>query len=99
MAKARVGHPLQPFVMDGKVVRFKRNNLVRFILDNCKYDLNDLARMDFTLEDRAQLAMLIGYSVSGFGELEYMSWKEIEKLDEKAAEFLQKEQVKDLMRS
>lgn len=35
--------------------------------------LNDLARMEFTREDREQFAQLIGYSHSGSGDLSYMS--------------------------
>jgi hypothetical protein len=35
--------------------------------------MNDLALMPFSNEDREQFAQLIGYSVSGFGELPYAS--------------------------
>ena len=67
-------HPIQPIVLDehGKV-RFKENRIVRFLLDNGRHDMNSLACGDFTQEDREQFAQLIGYSLSGFGELSYVS--------------------------
>jgi hypothetical protein len=35
--------------------------------------MNSLARMNFSNEDREQFAQLIGYSLSGFSELSYVS--------------------------
>lgn len=67
-------HPLQPLgkAPDG-VVRFKANQIVRFLLDAGPFDMNQLAFMDFSAADREQFAQLIGYSLSGFGELSYVS--------------------------
>ncbi len=65
-------HPMQPLVLDDGVVRFKSNAIVRFLLDHGGYDLNRLALLHFTDEDRAQFAQLIGYSVSGWGDLSYV---------------------------
>jgi len=70
----RLINPIQPIGLDNNdVLRFKENKIVSFLLDNGGYDLNKLAVMDFTDDDRAQFAQLIGYSVSGFGELDYVS--------------------------
>lgn len=76
--KAR--HPVQPLVKCGRDrFRFKQNAIVRFFVDNAhdeyrrRYDLNRLACMPFSDEDREQLAMLIGYSLDGFAELSYVS--------------------------
>lgn len=78
-------HPMQPIILmqEGKqtVARFKRNAIVRFLLDAGPFDLNQLALMDFSDEDRAQLAMLIGYSVSGFGDLDYVSRQQVREAD------------------
>lgn len=65
-------HPMQPVITakDG-VVRFKANAIVQHLLDHGGIDLNALAVLPFSSEDRAQFAQLIGYSVSGFGELGY----------------------------
>ena len=75
MAKCKLAkHPMQPVFLDkDKVVRFKSNRIVRFLLDAGPFDLNKLALMEFRKEDREQFAQLIGYSVCGFGELEYVS--------------------------
>ena len=65
---------MQPVELDdGGVARFKGNAIVRFLLDAGPFDMNQLARMPWSDEDREQLAQLIGYSVCGFGELDYAS--------------------------
>ena len=65
-------NPIQPLMKDARgVLRFKANAIVRHLLDthpDC--DLNRLACMDFTDDDRQQFAQLIGYSLSGYGELQ-----------------------------
>lgn len=67
-------HPIQPLETDGDgVLRFKPNKIVRFLLDAGMYDLNKLAIMEFSQNDREQFAQLIGYSLSGFSELSYVS--------------------------
>lgn len=70
-------HPTQPLAADnGGIVRFKENQIVRKLLDRSreglKTDLNDIACMEFSQEDRQQFAQLIGYSLSGYGELPYV---------------------------
>ncbi len=67
-------NPMQPLVRDehGKI-RFKENAIVRAVVDAARYgrklDLNDIACMDFTQDDRVQFAQLIGYSLAGYHEL------------------------------
>lgn len=63
-------HPIQPLEKDkdGRL-RFKENAIVRYLLDNGPNDMNKLATMPFSDEDRQQFAQLIGYSLSGYGEL------------------------------
>lgn len=64
-------NPIQPLEVDENgVTRFKRNAIVRYLLDthpDC--DMNNLAQMSFTKDDRQQFAQLIGYSLGGFSEL------------------------------
>ena len=70
----RLRHPVQPVRIDNDgVVRFVPNRIVRFLLDAGPYDMNTLAMMPWSDEDREQFAQLIGYSVQGFGELSYAS--------------------------
>jgi hypothetical protein len=64
-------HPLQPIEMTNGTPRFKRNAIVDFLV--MKFGLNKLAAMDFSNEDWEQLTQLIGYSLSGFSELSYVT--------------------------
>lgn len=66
-------HPVQPLVMLDGVKRFKENAIVRHLLDSGSLDLNRLACLPFSQEDREQFAQLIGYSLAGFGELSYVT--------------------------
>jgi len=76
-------HPFQPVGLDEHgVLRFKENQIVRHILDNGGIDLNQIAMEDFPREDRVQFAQLIGYSVSGFGDLSsYVSEEDYQTAD------------------
>lgn len=67
-------HPVQPLENDNYgVLRFKQNAIVCFLLDAGPFDMNQIARMPFNDEDREQFAQLIGYSLSGFCDLRYVS--------------------------
>lgn len=82
-------HPMQPIIQDDSgVIRFQKNAIVRFLLDAGPFDMNQIALMPFTQEDREQFAQLIGYSVSGFGELSYASAESVAKADQLADEIL-----------
>lgn len=79
-------HPMQPVIIDDRgVARFKRNPIVCYLLDHGGIDLNKIATLDFKPEDHEQFAQLIGYSVSGFGELSYASKKKVRKADRAVA--------------
>ena len=66
-------HPIQPLEKDKSgVLRFKENAIVRHLLDNGGIDLNKIACMDFSADDRQQFAQLIGYSLRGYSELSYV---------------------------
>jgi hypothetical protein len=67
-------HPIQQLEQDDKgVLRFKGNAIVRYLLDAGPFDMNHIAMKQFSDEDQEQFAQLIGYSLSGFGELSYVS--------------------------
>lgn len=70
-------HPIQPIQKDELgTLRFKQNKIVRDLLDYASergFGLNEIARKDYSKEDHVQLAQLIGYSLSGFGTLSYVS--------------------------
>ncbi|EHN8852274.1 hypothetical protein KY275_16880 [Enterobacter hormaechei] len=69
--------PMQPLVIDAHGrLRFKENQIVRTLLDYATehgYGLNEIAREEFDAEDQMQLAQLIGYSLSGYGTLSYVT--------------------------
>lgn len=65
---------LQPIITDAYgVKRFRANAIVRYLLDAGPFNLNDLGLMPFADEDRQQFAQLIGYSISGYGDLPEVS--------------------------
>jgi hypothetical protein len=74
--------PRQPLATDiHGVIRFRGNNVVRYLLDKGGIDLNDLAMMTFSDEDRCQFAQLIGYSQDGYNELGYVQRHEFGHLE------------------
>lgn len=66
-------HPIQPIVNDEGTLRFKENRIVGYLLERGPLDMNQLAVMDFSDEDRLQFAQLIGYSLYGSSTLSYMT--------------------------
>ena len=85
-------HPLQPIGLDKHgVARFKENAIVRFLLDAGPFDLNQIACMKFSAEDHSQLAQLIGYSVSGFGDLSYANEDVVSRADAIADRIIENE--------
>lgn len=89
-------HPMQPLYLDvNDTIRFRSNKIVERLLAYSPLDLNDLARMTFTVEDREQFTQLIGYSVCGFGELSYVSDEGRDAADEAADVLLQKMKAED----
>jgi hypothetical protein len=81
-------HPMQRLYRDDEgTVRFRVNPIVRHLLDFGGYDLNKLAAMGFDHEDWQQFMQLIGYSVSGYMDLncsqEHAERKRVEKGEKK----------------
>lgn len=84
--------PMQNIVIDPHgVPRFKKNAVVEYLLNRGPFDLNHLAVQNFSNEDQAQFAQLIGYSVSGWGDLSYVDPKLAGKADRIAQQILKKE--------
>ena len=103
-----MNHPIQPPEKDESgIIRFKENRIVTFLLDEGPFDMNKLAMLEFSREDREQFAQLIGYSLSGASDLSYMSdevigsaYKMTDGTDEKTArlQYLE-ETLKDVKKS
>lgn len=78
-------NPMQPVerAEDG-VIRFKKNRIVRDLLDFASehgLDLNEIARREYSGDDLSQLSQLIGYSVDGYADLSYRRKSHVEKAD------------------
>lgn len=68
-----MNNPIQPLVDVEGVTRFKENAIVRHLIDtHPACDMNKLATLDFSDDDRQQFAQLIGYSLSGYCSLSYV---------------------------
>jgi hypothetical protein len=81
-----MNHPMQPIEMasDG-VIRFKANAIVKHLLkwaSDRGMGMNELGELRFSDADYQQFAQLIGYSVSGYGELNYASDESVREADE-----------------
>lgn len=93
-------HPIQPVETDaGGTLRFKANAIVRWLLDAGPFNMNQIAVSNFSREDREQFAQLIGYSVSGAGDLDYMSSEVIDAAYGMAAGVNELEARNDVLRS
>jgi hypothetical protein len=72
-----IRNPIQPLILDKNgVLRFKQNKIVDALLSFAQekgFGLNEIACGNFSDDDRMQLAQLIGYSLSGYGDLSYVS--------------------------
>jgi hypothetical protein len=65
-------HPTQQIRADAQGVRrFRKNELVRRLVDEHHGTLNTIATWCGSREDASQLAQLIGYSVDGYHSLSY----------------------------
>jgi glutathione S-transferase len=66
-------HPIQPVIKDEHgTLRFKRNAIVEYLLEQGGIDMNQIASLPFNQEDREQFAQLIGYSLCGASDLSYV---------------------------
>lgn len=72
MSHADLKHPRQPVYLDEeRCPRFKPNAIVMHLLNSGTVDLEQLAGMEFSDEDRRQFAQITGNSVSEYGRLPY----------------------------
>lgn len=82
-------HPMQPLVWADDTIRFKENKLVSHLLAIAPIDLNMIEIMAqsgmISREDSDQFLQLIGYSVSGYGDLSRVN-KNIVRLADELAE-------------
>lgn len=89
-------HPMQPLEMVDDVLRFKQNTIVRALVDRDQEHGGGLNRISVEVlngltpvEDYTQLMQLIGYSVSGYGDLTIVPKADRIKADDMATLYLE----------
>jgi hypothetical protein len=85
---------IQPLVWDDDIIRFKSNEIVRFLLDSYAPGLNSIRIMPFSRDDYQQLMQLIGYSVDGYSSLSCASQRVLRKIDPKETKMINKRKGK-----
>ena len=82
---------LPPVVLVEGIARFRENPIVSYLLEIAPTDLNEIGmRFHDNPAAYAELAALIGYSVSGWGDLSQSDEESVARADEEA-EALSKE--------
>lgn len=76
--------PWQPIVKTAGVFRWKSNSICAWAVDSQRINMNDVAMQDFSKPDMAQFAQLIGYSISRWGDLNYVRNKDAHEAQEEA---------------
>ena len=85
------GLPPQPLVRDEHgVIRFLCNQIVRDLVDRRVINLNDLDLRKYPDADIEQFWQLIGYSISGYGDLSFICKETVGRFDRAAAKMLKK---------
>lgn len=91
-------HPSQPVEIVNDVIRFKKNSIVRFMLDKGTdsglFDLNKIYLKvlsgEFPKDDYDQLMQLIGYSVSGYRGLDSSDKRRASRAQKRGMQLLEK---------
>lgn len=91
--------PLQPVILDKNgVIRFKANTIIEYLYDRGYLDLNLIACLQFSQEDKEQFAQLLGYSLSGFLDLSFISKKTARKVAKIERNFINEHLQKSQLR-
>lgn len=91
--------PMQPVGVDKHGVhRFLENRIVRDLLDFAQprgLGLNEIACGNYSAAEHRQVAQLIGYSVSGYGDLSYVNAESCERADRRSDELFAETESKE----
>lgn len=88
----RKNNPMQPVVLaENGSIRFKENAIIISLLEFATqhgYGLNSIAAADYSDDDYSQLMELIGYSVSGYGNLSRCNKSHMRRADKIARDII-----------
>lgn len=84
--------PMQPIEYVGEVIRFRSNAIIDRLFREGIIDLNQIALWQVPLADKEQFWQMLGYSVSGFGDLSFVRAKTIRKADRIAGKLYRENQ-------
>ena len=89
---------MQPIALDENgTARFRENDVVRWLTEEV-IDLNKISIQcqlrDFDKYDVAQFWQMLGYSVSGYGDLSFIPKSIVQKADAKVSDLLDEESKK-----
>jgi hypothetical protein len=79
--------PMQPIYLDENgTPRFRNNAIVRRLIDEKIFSLQDIAAWleDVPVEDVEQFWQLLGYSISGYGDLSFVRPEILARVNAKA---------------
>ena len=87
---------MQPIAPDSHgVARFRENDVIRWLVDVKGVNLNEVSRVaqteEFDRYDVAQFWQMLGYSVSGYGDISFIPKSVVEKADSKVEEMRKKD--------
>ena len=85
------GADMQPIYLDEHgVVRFKCNEIIKKLVRDKTIDLSEIDFAAFPTPDVEQFFQLLGYSVSGYGDISFVRPETIAAADAKADELLER---------
>lgn len=97
---AKREQPMQPIYIDNKgVARFQSNKIVDWLFVTQKISLNEISAMcqnsKIPKVDQMQFWQMLGYSVSGFGDLSFADKEVVAQADAITEELMQKAPAHD----
>ena len=75
---------MRPLVDVNGVIRFKQNAVIRWLFEQGHLNLNRIPVDELPLEDVEEFWQMLGYSVSGYGELSFIRPETVAEADEVA---------------
>lgn len=79
-------------------IRFKANAIVAWLFDTQRINLNEIVMHKWPIEDQEEFWQMLGYSVSGYGDLSFARPETVAAADEIAQQMLESKENADGLR-